>query len=352
MKHYLGLDGLRGVAAVAVVLFHRRWLGPGGHFFDQAHLAVNFFFILSGFVIDHAYAERLKQGGISLGRFVTSRIVRLYPLIILGTALGFTYWAGESLRTGHPTMGTLFLATLLSALCLPAPSSLMGEMFAIDRPLWSLFYEIVANLIFVLILFRLPSKAVAMLAAIGVAASLILALRFNVLNVGYKNGDIGWGMLNVLPSFVMGMALNRMRGMWNFSMPFWLSSVLLAATFLPHSLGAWQGVYGLVMVTTFYPALILSSLDFEEGARSAAAARFSAFISYPLYALHYPLLFWVSKVADKFDLPGKVELLAGLLISVAVAWIAGKYYDEPVREFLSKALRKRPKLNPTVSEAS
>ncbi|MFK4873972.1 acyltransferase family protein [Novosphingobium sp. ZW T3_23] len=341
MKHYLGLDGLRGVAAVAVVLFHRRWLGPGGHFFDQAHLAVNFFFILSGFVIDHAYADRLRQGGMSLGKFVVSRVIRLYPLIVLGSLLGFAYWLGEFLLTGRPDLPSLALATLFSMLCLPAPPSLMGEMFAIDRPLWSLFYEIVANLAFALILCRLPTRAILALAVLGAAGSTLLAVKFNMLNVGFRNGDIGWGMLNVFPSFVMGMALNRVREGWKINVPFWLAAIILAVTFLPHSLGAFKGAYGLVMVLIVYPLLILSSLDFREGAASAAVARFSAFISYPIYALHYPLLFAVSKLAARLDVPGKVELVAGLALSVAVAWIAGRYYDEPVRRFLAKAVREK-----------
>ena len=354
MKHYLGLDGLRGIAAVAVVLFHRRWLGPGGHFFDHAHLAVNFFFILSGFVIDHAYTDRLRQSaggrGISLGQFLLARTIRLYPLIVLGSLLGLTYWLCEALFTGRPELPDLALATVLSMLCLPAPARLMGEMFAIDPPLWSLFYEIAANLVFVLILCRLPGRAILWLAALGAGGSAILALKFNVLNVGYRNGDVGWGMLNVLPSFVMGMALNRLRHAWTFGIPFWLSSLLLTATFLPHSLGAWQGAYGLFMVVLFYPLLILSSLDFKDNAASAALARFSAFISYPIYALHYPVLFWISKLSERFDIPGKAELLAGLALSIAVAWFAGKYYDEPVRRFLSRRLGKRASTKATLSE--
>ncbi len=88
-QHFHILDGLRGIAALAVVVFHfMEWIIPDftQNFIGHGFLAVDFFFCLSGFVIAYAYDKRLPQMGIRA--FFTSRLIRLHPLVIIGTLLG------------------------------------------------------------------------------------------------------------------------------------------------------------------------------------------------------------------------------------------------------------------------
>ncbi|KJC50888.1 hypothetical protein UB31_11670 [Bradyrhizobium sp. LTSP849] len=113
-EHFLTLDGLRGLAAFGVLLFHRRWLVPGGHFLDHAYLAVDFFFGLSGFVIAYAYGARLRDRSISFLGFLAVRVIRLYPLLILAGALAAT----ASALDGHTGVSVL-IADICAMLALP-----------------------------------------------------------------------------------------------------------------------------------------------------------------------------------------------------------------------------------------
>src|SRR5215510_2853156 len=88
-KHFEILDGLRGVAALAVVIFHfMEWVfpDPSKNFIGHGFLAVDFFFCLSGFVIGYAYDSRIGKMGV--GEFFKLRLIRLHPLVIFGSVLG------------------------------------------------------------------------------------------------------------------------------------------------------------------------------------------------------------------------------------------------------------------------
>ena len=87
--HFSTLDGLRGVAAIAIVVFHFMEIAYSDftkNFIAHGFLAVDFFFCLSGFVMAYAYDDRLK--GMGLMAFFKARIIRLHPLVVLGGVLG------------------------------------------------------------------------------------------------------------------------------------------------------------------------------------------------------------------------------------------------------------------------
>lgn len=91
--HYELLDGLRGVAALLVVFYHifeGLSFAAGGTLItviNHGYLAVDFFFILSGFVIGYAYDDRLGKS-MSLGNFFKRRLIRLHPMIVMGSCAG------------------------------------------------------------------------------------------------------------------------------------------------------------------------------------------------------------------------------------------------------------------------
>jgi len=147
-RRYHTLDGMRGVAAIIVLLAHALRNTPNETSI-RAALAVTMFFLLSGFVLGKAYDERLKAG-MSLGQFTLARLIRLYPLWLLSLAIAV---AGTSvtLLLGHGKMNLQqFVASAISALFfLPTPMPYdVGETMPLNPPGWSLFFELVANFIF------------------------------------------------------------------------------------------------------------------------------------------------------------------------------------------------------------
>jgi peptidoglycan/LPS O-acetylase OafA/YrhL len=320
-----------------VVVFHRHDWGPGGHLLDEGYLAVCFFFMLSGFVIDHAYTSRL-HGHLSFGRFAIIRTIRLYPMIIAGVSFGAALQIVSALH-GHDMHGAMnyLLAALMAALCLPLPAFLgPAEPFFLDRPLWSLFYELIANVAYALFLYRLRVKYLLVLAMIGIFASVASAHEFGTILVGYRHGQLMWGLACVFPPFLIGMILNRIKDSVRFvTIPFWMATIVLLATFAPFGLGSAKPVYEFFAVLIVYPALILGAGQDEPDGIWMSIAKASAYISYPIYALHFPTLQLVGALLRYKHVPGFLWLPVATLACVLTAYIAGRI-EQPMRAALAK----------------
>lgn len=158
-QHFLALDGLRGVAALMVVIFHfmemvigdysKLWIGHGW-------LAVDFFFCLSGFVIGYAYDDRV--GNMGLWKFLELRLIRLHPMVVFGSVLGLLTLLVDPFRAGALgySAGRVALMFLTSIFLIPYP--VMHErgfsLFSLNSPAWSLFWEYVANFAYAILFYR------------------------------------------------------------------------------------------------------------------------------------------------------------------------------------------------------
>ena len=157
-QHFAILDGLRGIAALAVVIFHfMEWVFPDykTNFIGHGFLAVDFFFCLSGFVIGYAYDDRLRKMG--AGEFFKSRLIRLHPLIVLGSVLGLLGFLLDPFASSAAyDTGKLLLLFVCSVFLIPLP--MMEERFfnnfALNAPSWSLFWEYVANIFYAFLLYK------------------------------------------------------------------------------------------------------------------------------------------------------------------------------------------------------
>ena len=196
--HYELLDGLRGVAALLVVFYHifeGLSFAAGGTpitTINHGYLAVDFFFILSGFVIGYAYDDRLGKT-MTTGNFFKRRLIRLHPMIIMGVILGAiafliqgsVQWDGK-----HVAISAVMLSTLCAMFFIPAlPGARYevrgnGEMFPLNGPCWSLFFEYIGNILYALFIRRLSNKALTIVVVLlGVALA-----SFAIFNVsGYGN---------------------------------------------------------------------------------------------------------------------------------------------------------------------
>ena len=369
--HYEILDGLRGVAALLVVFYHifeGLSFAAGGTLIttlNHGYLAVDFFFILSGFVIGYAYDDRWGRS-LTLGNFFKRRLIRLHPMIVMGAVLGVVFYVlqGSVMWDGTRVATSMVMLALLCALFFipAAPGSCYdirgnAEMFPLNGPSWSLFFEYIGNLLYALFIHRLGNKALAALVVLT-GAGLAWFMLFDV--VGYGMIGVGWtldglnffgGLLRMLFPFSLGMLLARKFQPVRVRGAFWICSAVLLVLFcVPYIEGqavvSLNGLYESVCIFLIFPALVwLGASGKTTDRRSTQICKFSGDISFPLYAVHYPVmyLFYSWLIENKYYTFGEIWPMALVVYvgSVLLAYAALKLYDEPIRKRLTKRFLKK-----------
>lgn len=362
-KHYEILDGLRGVAAVLVVMFHLLETFTHGdnakQIINHGYMAVDFFFVLSGFVIGYAYDDRWSK--MSLGNFFKRRLIRLHPMIIMGMIVGavtFYFQGGAFPMINEVPVWKMLLVMLIGFTLLPVPPSLdirgWTEMHPLNGPAWSLFFEYIANILYALFIRKFSNKVLAVLVFIAGAALIHLA-------VTSQNGDIigGWsieptqlriGFTRLLYPFFAGLLLSRISKPGHIKYAFlWTSLLLIVVLSIPKIGGSehvWlNGLYDALVIIFVFPLIVFVGASGEVNGRySSKINKFLGDISYPLYITHYPFIYmfmsWVEKnhISSIESLP--VALLV-LVVTITLAYVSVKLYDIPVRRWLSKRFMSR-----------
>ncbi len=322
-----GLDQMRGAAALAVMVYHA-CLGIGwGGVLPGGYLAVDVFFVISGFVIAYAYDARV--GGLGVAGFLRVRLIRLYPLYALGLLLGVAVVVEQALR-GANTHGWA-VALAANAFFLPAPPTPWGKLVIspIDVPGWSLILEIWINLAFALFHRRLST---AMLALIVGCAGFALALLAFIVGVKFTGGQ-SWdtaevGVVRVCFSFPLGVLMYRLRDrLPNLaSLAPLVAPALLILFCIPSS-----GPGDFLFVTVASPLLVAAAAQ----ASRAPLAGFGADTSYAIYVLHFPLMVMVRDLCLASHAPIAMPLFACAAAVVVLAYLADRFYDRPMRAWLS-----------------
>ena len=364
--HFYILDGLRGVAALLVVVFH---VGEGfatgatDQFLNHGYLAVDFFFMLSGFVVGYAYDDRWhSQPGFSLWEFFRRRLVRLHPMVLLGAALGalsfalqgFVKWDGTEVAVAN-----VVVAMLLSMLLFPAWPGAMyevrgnGEMFPLNGPSWSLFFEYIANIAYGLLLRRLSTRllaAVVAMMAVGYAAFDLCNFSESwMMNLGWTLAgcNLPGGLLRVGLCFSMGLLLQRCFRPWHTKGAFTLCSLLLAlllaVPYLTPRAGEvhwWNSLYEIACVMVAFPLIVLVGASGRlHGGSTEALCKWVGQISYPLYIVHYPVMYllysWLWNGSEHSTMATVLAVAAAVAASIVLAALALRFYDIPVRSRLS-----------------
>lgn len=364
--HYQILDGLRGVAAIVVVLFHIFEAHSGGdrtkQIINHGYLAVDFFFLLSGFVISYAYDDR--WGGMTLKQFFLRRVVRLHPMIIAGSVVGaLLFYFQDSATLGWGGISEVpawktFMVMLIGCTLIPVGQGLdirgWREMHPLNGPAWSLFFEYVANILYAIVLRRLNNIALSFLVLVAAGCTLWFG-------VSDPQGDFvgGWtiddprqvmiGFIRLSFPFLAGMLLARTAKLKFIRYAFPIASVLLVTLlFLPRIAPVdvpWvNGLYESVCVILVFPLIIwLGAGGKTEGANSSKLCKFLGDLSYPIYITHYPLIYIYTAWVTNENLSIRESWHMGLLtagVAVLLAYCCMRFYDLPVRSWLQRKLFK------------
>lgn len=374
--HYELLDGLRGVAAIMVLIYHifegfafaEGVNGAGDGIIrtlNHGHIAVDFFFILSGFVISYAYDDRWNK--MTLGGFFKRRLIRLHPMIVMGAIIGVVAFACEGFKTwtGEATpIGWVMLAMLLTMFMIPAvPGALYevrgnGEMFPLNGPSWSLFFEYIGNILYALIIRRLSTKLLTLLVVVlGVLHAWFYVFdisQYNCVGVGWTIDTINFwgGLLRMLFPFTVGMLLARTFRPRKIRGAFWICSILLVVIFalpfieLKPELVSLNSLYEVLCIAFIFPLIVwIGACGGATDNYTSKINKFLGDISYPLYIVHYPIMYvfykWLIK-QEYYSLEQTWLIpLVVVLSSIVLAYAVLKLYDEPVRRWLSSKLMKK-----------
>lgn len=341
--HFEALDGLRGVAALAVVTFHfMEFVIPdySKNFVGHGFLAVDFFFCLSGFVIGYAYDDRVAKMG--LVEFFKSRLIRLHPLVVMGSVLGLLALAFDPLRgpySPHVAVGKLVLMFLTSALLIPFPvmAARSHNLFPLNAPSWSLFWEYVANIAFALVLWRIRRRWLGALLFVAAALLCWVGARAETLAGGWSGGTFWDGGARVAYSFMAGLLVYRSRWIIRTRLGFTaLTVLLLAALMMPYFRWNWQAEW--LVVVLYFPLLVALGAGATLNRRSESLCIFSGKMSYPLYMSHYAAI-WIFGNYLSGHKPGMgkqaLAVTTGVLALTGFAYLVMAGYDIPVRRYLT-----------------
>jgi peptidoglycan/LPS O-acetylase OafA/YrhL len=316
---------MRGLAAFAVVVYHLdRPYAP------SAYVAVDLFFVLSGFVIARAYGEKLANG-MSVSAFMKARYLRLYPLFLLGSLFGIAqllaHWHSSSV--GIADLSTDVATTMLM---LPSPTFLtrsatdLWPLYPLNGPAWSLFWELIANVVFAAVLFRLKTRTLVILAALSLAALLGSVAMHRSLDLGWEWRSVDGGLARVFFSFIVGMIIYRIRGTHRIgrtaSTYFSLVpiAVLCAMLLAPTS----SLKFAMICCVFISPLIVLFGTMLEIPERFQSVGIFLGYLSYPIYMCHRGFTEVYSYLLRNAQLPPLAYILLFILLISIISYVAAQ----------------------------
>jgi len=375
------LDGLRGVAAILVLIYHHAEMFDPNittRAINHGHLAVDFFFILSGFVIAYAYDDRWNR--MSTWDFFKRRLVRLHPMIIFATLLCmvlFYYGMGDCFPLVQNTSPwQLIVMMVLSMLMIPATPGMDIRGWAETNPIngnaWTLYFEYLANILYALVIRHFPKWLLAVFMAGTAVLTLDITLNIDMFGIlADRHAEAytvvgGWstnleqgyiGFTRLLYPFFAGLLISRIMTGRNkegsSSQPlkcgFWLTALLLTvALVMPRvgggpdeASGIFNGIYEALAILVLFPLIVWMGAKSTVSGRSAKLCKWLGEISYPLYITHYGLVFgllnpWHVAHPDASSSQLLFLSIGNIVLSIFIAQAALKLYDEPVRKWLTE----------------
>jgi peptidoglycan/LPS O-acetylase OafA/YrhL len=357
--HYAILDGLRGVASVMVIIFHLFEAHATSHLdqiINHGYLAVDFFFVLSGFVVGYAYDDR--WGRMTRKDFFRIRLIRLQPMVVMGMLIGalcFYFQDSALWPTIHEVpVWKVLLLMLIGFTLIPVPLSMdirgWQEMHPLNGPGWSLFFEYIANILYGIVVRKFSKTALWILVLLAGLALMHLAVTSPAGDLiggwSLDPGQLRIGFTRVMYPFFAGLLLSRTAKLIHVKHAFLYCSLLLIVVFAIPRIGGSQhlwmnGLYDSLTVIFVFPLLVFLGASGQiAGKATSRICKFLGDISYPLYITHYPLIYiytgWVSDHKQLSLWQALPFALVTFIFSILIAYACLKWYDEPVRRWLRK----------------
>lgn len=335
----LFFDGCRGLLALSIFTLHfGNFLGMRP-LLPSAYLAVDLFFLISGFVIARSFEPRFRAG-LSTKAFLLLRLRRLYPLFLLGlTISAFAELSAQAARGGGARDEIRVLVHYLEAL-VGIPQFSGGYLYPVNPVVWSLALEIVANLVHALLLARLPLATLGAIATMAAAGLGWVAFVHDGLDVGYGADTALGGLARIGFAYTTGVVLARLQvpALPGGAVPAAVAVVaLLVATLAAAPAPDLRAAFDWSAAVLVLPTLTLIGSRITIRGAFARPARVVGRLSYPLYVLHAPVFLVlhaaVTRMAAGRPFAQEAAAVATLLATLAVAGLASRLEPgRPLRE--------------------
>ncbi|PZM07374.1 acyltransferase family protein [Rhizobium tubonense] len=322
---YASLDAMRGLAAFAVVVYHlQRPYAP------SAYIAVDFFFVLSGFVIARAYGEKLASG-MSVAEFMKARYLRLYPLFLLGSLYGLVqllaHWQSSGVGAAD------LLASMVSTLfMLPSPSFLtrsatdLWPLYPLNGPAWSLFWELTANLVFAITLFKLQTRSLVVVAVLSLVVLVASVFVHKTLDLGWEWRSIDGGLARVFFSFTLGMIIYRLRSVHKIgrTVSTYFAIIPIAAICAMLLLPTYSLKFALLFCILISPLIVFAGTMLEVPPRFQRVCIFLGYLSYPIYMCHRGFTEAYAYILRDVQLPPLVYILLFIALISGISFVSAQ----------------------------
>lgn len=350
---YLNLDAIRGIAAISVMLYHFSPFLADGKVLPSSYLAVDLFFLLSGFVIAHAY-DRKIENGMGFGTFLAIRLIRLYPLYLAGTLLGFFYLLVKNrlMPAEYMPLSDIGLQLTTGMLFIPLVSDAYHTIFPLNPASWSLFFELIVNIAYAAAFLLLSRRVLTVLVATSLVLLIVATAMAGTLDFGMTGKTIVSGLPRVSLSFFLGILLcrsmSRAQGRLGFlGRGFWVEAAILFTLVvfaLAPSGATGRAVYDLACVAIVFPMMVVTGAAAPTALRLAGLYGWLGRVSYPIYIIHTPMLMIIAGAGKAASIdPFAHHPWFGLVMAasvVVIADVATRIYDEPVRRFLQRQMQR------------
>lgn len=349
------LDLIRGVAALLVLIYHVDFMfGVRGQLLPAGYLAVDLFFILSGFVLSLTYGQRIRQATIDFRGYLVARLARLYPLFLLTTLAGIVVMTMR-FKTNYGYVDTLPLlaSAIMNLFMIPTFAAPYGTQtaFIFNPASWSIFFEMIASILFFLGLARLPNAGlVLVLVASGILAALSI-FTVGTIDVGYATDNLIYALPRVVYSFTVGILIQRAFAKSAWTCKVTVTYVLLLLVIALMQLKLWlphQPYIDLLSLTVVLPMLVIASAGTTLHGPSQRIASLLGQASYGVYLAQGTLIIAAAGVSQKL-FGEKIYALspwvgfAFVTFTLAVSLLIAEYFEYPARRYLKQWAARPPR---------
>lgn len=344
---FVVLDAFRGVAAIIVMAYHVGLLFDRP-VFGHGYLAVDFFFMLSGFVLTHSYQRRLDQGW-AMTPFLKTRMARLYPLYFAGMVLSLLLFLAR-MATHSPQAANrqgYFWLLALGILFLPSPVHVAGFapfIFPLNSPAWSLFYEAIVNALHAAFGRRRSRFFLGAVTALSGIMLAVMILRHGSLDAGETPAEAGYALVRVVFAYTFGSLLCRVWHAGMIRLPnLPLLATLLLVTCLALPLSWHKALVDLVSALVIFPCVLLLGAAANPPRWMVQPSLFLGRASYGIYVLHVPFVLlgqqiWFRVRSHPIEQDSPWSGLALIAATLLFVLILDAIYDVPARRWLAHKL--------------